>query len=312
MILDNLQKKGLINPPPYVLSNTMYLTITGSHAYGCADTAVKSKMPDMDTYGFCIPAKETLFPHTAGHIIAYGEKPGTVITFGSRPKGFEQWIKHGIVDKDAHGGSGQEYDFTIMNIVKYLELCRDNNPNMLDTLFTREECVLHCTNVGRMVRDARKDFVSKRIWKKFRGYAFSQLSKMEDKNAEGARVEIIEKFGYDVKFAYNVVRLLDEAEQLLLTGDMDLQRAKEAMKSVRRGEWKPQDIRAFFMEKDKAMEALYVNSKMREVPDEAKLKILLKNCLEEHYGSLDKVLDIPNADRVYLQRIKDVIQEANV
>lgn len=41
MLLQKLEKRGLIQPPAWLPANTMYLTIMGSHAYGVADTSVK-------------------------------------------------------------------------------------------------------------------------------------------------------------------------------------------------------------------------------------------------------------------------------
>jgi predicted nucleotidyltransferase len=373
MLLQDLAKRGLINPEPFVLSNTMYLTVMGSHAYGCADTSVKSKMPDYDTYGFCIPPREVLLPNSAGHMVCFGAKPGTYIKFGDGKVGFEQFHKTHVLDKDAHGGNGQEYDFTIQNIVKYFELCRQNNPNMIDSLFTRQEHVLHCTQVGQMVRDARYDFLSKKVWKRFRGYAFEQLAKMTSKQCEAAkeivairqfedewaidhkttlsqieaaiersgqtctpepldiipskellyyrqlykdglaksnRFELHKFYSFDVKFAYNVIRLLDEAEQLLLTGDLDLQRAKEVMKSIRRGEWTPEQVREFCMQKDVALEAAYVGCKLPDEPDEKKLMKLLISCLEEHYGSLSNVLTQPDWATTSLRQIDEILREA--
>jgi uncharacterized protein len=299
MLLDKLEKKGLIHPPSFVVSNTMYLTIMGSHAYGVADTNVKDKTPDMDMYGFCIPPKDFLFPHLRGEILGFG-------TSGPR---FEQWQQHHVIDQDSHAGHGQEWDFAIFNIVKFFELCRDNNPNMVDSLFTPENCVVHCTQIGRMVRDKRKLFLSKKAWKKFRGYAYSQLHKMDTKEAEGGRKEIIAKHGYDVKFAYHVIRLLDEAEQILLTNDIDLQRAREPMKAIRRGEWKIEDVRAFFMEKEKALESAYVNCKLPEEPDEKALKELLVQCLEEHYGNLGAVFQQPDWATDALRNVDQLMNE---
>lgn len=169
MLLDKLEKKGLIRPPSFVVSNTMYLTIMGSVSYGVADTSDKSKIPDNDLYGFCIPPKEYIFHRD--------EIPG----FGTVGPRFEQWQQHHCLDEDAHGGKGQSYDFQLFSIVKFFELCRQGNPNLLDSLFTPENCILHCTQIGRMVRDNRKLFVSKEIWKKFRGYAFSQAHKIQSK-----------------------------------------------------------------------------------------------------------------------------------
>ena len=46
----------------------------------------------------------------------------------------------------------------------------------------------------------------------------------------------IEKYEYDVKYAYHVVRLVDEAEQLLRDGELDLGRSADRLREVRRGE----------------------------------------------------------------------------
>ncbi len=276
-----LIEKGLANDAPsFLKANIHYETIMGSHAYGVADTSVKDKVPDFDVYGFAIPPKELIFPHLAGHIP----------NFGPTPPSFEQYIRHHMFDADANGGVGKEWDLQILNIVKFFELCRGNNPNMIDSLFTHESCVLHCTQIGRMVRDNRRLFLSKLCWKKFRGYAMSQLKKMNDKNPIGGRLEIIEKFGYDVKFAYHIIRLFDEAEQVLLEGDIDLQRSRDVMKAIRRGEWTAEEVRAWAVEKDKALEVAYTNCKLPIEPPVEPLRQLLTNCLEQHYGSLGDCL----------------------
>lgn len=273
-----LMEKGLaLGAPPFLRTNVHYETIMGSHAYGVADTSVKDKVPDYDVYGFAIPPRELIFKHLTGWV------PG----FGPEPPGFDQWQKHHMFDADALGGAGKEWDLQIFGIVKFFELCRQNNPNMIDSLFTPENCVIHCTQIGRMVRDNRRLFLSKEAWKKFRGYAHAQLKKMNDKEPEGSRRAIIEKFGYDVKFAYHIVRLLDEAEQILLEGDLNLQRAREPMKAIRRGEWTAEEVRNWAMEKERALEVAYTNCQLPEHPATEPIRQLLLQCLEEHYGSID-------------------------
>lgn len=338
-----LIERGLATgAPPFLKANVHYETIMGSHAYGVADTSIKTKMPDYDVYGFAIPPKEFIFKHLTGWI------PG----FGPEPPSFDQWQRHSIFDQDALGGLGKEWDLQIFNIVKYFELCRENNPNMIDSLFTPENCVVHCTQVGRLVRDNRRLFLSKLCWKKFRGYASAQLKKcgnvMESKEiqdiwrfeeehdiprktsllevenavalrrsdfdstslkqltneqldqyhklfeagmAVSGRFEDRKRNSQDNKFLYHLIRLYDEAEQIILEGDLDLQRARETMKAVRRGEWTTDQIQQWAVEKDKAMEAAYVNCKLPDKPPVEPLRQLLLNCLEEHYGSLEDCVE---------------------
>jgi hypothetical protein len=237
---------------------------------------------------------------------------------------------------------------------------------MVDSLFVPINCIVHSTSVGQMVRDNRRNFLSKKAWKRFRGYAHQQLHKADSKefgdeyydavsfeddhniphsvslrdvekeiqqrqtiksleklsheelqcyhqilqNGENKskRFQMRKEHGCDTKFLYHVLRLCDEAEQILLTGDLDLQRAREPMKAIRRGEWKLEDVREFFKEKEKALESAYINSKLPEEPNEAVLKDLLLKCLEEHYGNLSSVFQQPDWALSSLQKIDQELQ----
>jgi predicted nucleotidyltransferase len=162
MILQELVDKQLVKPPEWLLTNCQMLTIMGSNAYG-----VSSDTSDLDLYGFAIPRKGVLFPHLEGSILG----------FGDQPERFDQWQQHGVIDKDALAGKGRTYDFTIFNIVKYFQLLMDNNPNVIDSIYTPQECILHITYVGNLVRENRDIFLHKGCYPKFKGYAYSQMKK---------------------------------------------------------------------------------------------------------------------------------------
>ncbi len=264
--VQKLENLGAIHPPGYVAANIQYETIMGSFAYG-----VSSDNSDMDVYGFCVPSRSIVFPHLAGEIQG----------FGRQKQRFDQWQEHHVKHAD------KEYDLSIYSIVKYFSLCMENNPNMIDSLFTSRECVLFCTDIGNMVRDRRKDFLHKGSWHKFKGYAYSQMHKMGGKNPIGKRAKIRAEMGYDTKFAYHVLRLLDEAEQILTEGDIDLQRNREQLKAVRRGDVTEDEVRRIAFDKEHSLEAVYASSKLRHSPDEDSIKSLLLQCLEQHYGSLE-------------------------
>lgn len=291
-IVSILNKKQLCRPPTWLPGNIHYETMMGSIAYG-----ISSDMSDVDVYGFCIPKKEMIFPHLVGEI------PG----FGKQIQRFDQWQEHHIKDKD----SKKEYDCSIYNIVKYFQLAMENNPNMIDSLFTPDSCVLHISRIGTMVRENRKLFLHKGCWPKFKGYAFSQMHKAKLKTPlEGSkRDESVKKFGWDVKFGYHVVRLIGEVEQILMEGDLDLQRNREHMKAIRRGEVTLEDTQQWFSEKEKDLEKVYAESKLRHRPDEGAIKQLLLNCLEDHYGSLQDAICDPNQAIVALRQIQEIIEK---
>jgi uncharacterized protein len=288
-----------LHPPPWLPGAVAYETLMGSVAYG-----VSAETSDVDVYGFCLPPRELVFPHLAGEI------PG----FGTPAPRFEQFQQHHIADPDALGGTGRTYDLSIYSIVKYFQLAMENNPNMIDSLFTPDACVLYATPLAQRVREQRRLFLHRGAWHKFKGYAYAQLHKMDTKNPQpgSKRAENVATFGFDVKFAYHIVRLLDEVEQILTTGDIDLTRDRERLKAIRRGEWNADQIRAFFTEREAALEAVYASSALPYRPDEPAIRQLLLECLEMHYGSLEKAVARPSDERALLAQIKTLCERAGV
>lgn len=356
--VQQLDKQNLISPPKWLPNSVQYEVIMGSLAYG-----VSNDNSDMDIYGFCIPHKDSVFPHLKGEIRG----------FGSQTDVFGQWQQHHIMSQDGT----QEYDFAIYNIIKYFQLCMENNPNMIDSLFVPQRCIVHSTRIGNLVRDNRHLFLHKGAWHKFKGYSYSQLNKMQGKalkkfvewckkheipynstiedfdNAfhmeyndaiqmedelltslihldvdvlnEGRchlkqctqngvvskRLDSVAEHGYDVKFAYHVVRLLNEVEQIMTEENIDLERCREQLKSIRRCEWTLEQIQDWFAQKEKSLGDLYNTSKLRHSPDEEAIKNLLMNCLEEYYGSLDKCIINPDKATQALKDIQKVVENYN-
>ena len=96
-------------------------------------------------------------------------------------------------------------------------------------------------------------------------------------------------YGYDTVYH---VRLLLEAEEILTDHTLTLDRydRREMLKDIRKGNWTFQQVREWFTNKEKELDALYHKSTLRHSPDEAAVKQLLLNILEAHYGSLDKAI----------------------
>lgn len=291
-IINKLHSMGLIKPPHFVIGGMQYETIMGSEAYGVA-----TDFSDKDVYGFVIPPKEIVFPHLNGHIEG----------FGKQVQRFEQYQEHHIKTETV------EYDLNIYNIVKYFQLCMENNPNMIDSLFTDTRYVLHSTKIAQEVRDNRKIFLHKGCWHKFKGYSYSQLSKMKVKKPEegSKRYDSIKKFGYDIKFGYHVVRLINEVEQILSIGDLDLTQNNRQLISIRNGEWSLEQIEEWFYSKEKSLEELYNKSMLPYGPDEERIKNLLFNCLEEYYGSLENCVEHEDKYKLAIYQMKEFLNKIN-
>ncbi len=267
-LTQTLHQQRLIEPPKFVPERVHYETQVGSVAYG-----VSQQRSDLDVCGFCVPPREVVFPHLAGEI------PG----FGRQLQRFDQFQKHGLVVTERD----EVIDLTIYNITRFVSLCMENNPNMIEALFTPQRCVLYASELGTMMRERRHVFLHKGAYHKFLGFAHSQRHKMRHKQPEGKRAAIVQEHGYDVKFAYHAVRLLDEAEQLLAEGDLDLERGRERLIAIRSGAWTMAQVEQYCDQQEAALGSLYETSALAHSPDEASVKALLLDCLEQAWGSLE-------------------------
>lgn len=346
MLLQRLEQKELIDPPRWLVSNTHYLAVMGSMAYG-----VSSNNSDLDLYGVCIPLRHMVFPHETGWIEG----------FGQRPDKFDVWQKHHVFDQQANGGKGVSYDFQIFNIVKFFQLAMENNPNVIDSLFVRRESILHITETFELVRQNRKYFLHKGIAHKLRGYSYSQLNKAKNcteyvkkireyEDAYGiphstthndtSSIDFMEKYSWnvrsryselwsegmtktsrfesqkihntDLKSLYHVYRLASQAEYILNYHDLDLQEQgrKEKMKAIRRGDVSFEEIQREFTEQEERINRLYETSSLRKFPDEKFIKQLLLTCLESHYGSIDKAY-AQSTNGKYVDAIGEINQVLN-
>lgn len=262
--------------PSWLVDSTIYLTLTGSVSYGCS-----TDVSDADVVGVVVPPKRYLFPE------------GEIEGFSTPGPRFAVWQKH-HVDVKGLWGSREQADFALYSIAKYARLAMDNNPNAIDILFAPTDCVLLCSPAFAILRDARKLFLHKGSYHKFRGYAHSQLAKIRTKDdlgnidKVGNRREIIERYGFDTKFAYHVMRLALECEQILEGGDLDLRRDRELYKAVRRGDWTLLGIQEWWAAKERYLESLYQSSALRMRPNEAEIKAVLMRALNEHWGSTEQ------------------------
>jgi len=286
--IQRLTEQQHIRPPSWLPDNVRYETIMGSQAYG-----VTTENSDWDLVGFCVPPKDMVFPHLAGYI------PG----FGKQQQKFVCYQQHHV------RAEGKTYDLNCYNIVHWFHLCMGCNPNMLDSLFVPRECIVHSSKISEMVREKRHMFLHKGAWHKYKGYSFSQLHKMKNKHPEGKRAVTVDKYGFDVKFAYHLVRLLGEVEQILAEGDIDLRRNREHLKAIRRGEVSEEDIRKWAADKEHVLEKLYATSKLQHQPDQDAIKQLLLDCLEEHYGTIEGCIVTDKGPVLALREIADIIDK---
>lgn len=285
--------------PSYVTNNLVYATIMGSMAYNChhKQGEATGKTSDFDIYGVYMLKKEDQFPQLMSFIHGF-----------DKPKDFEVYQKHHIFSQD----NKTEYDLNIYPFPKYIAFCADNNPNMLDSLFTENNLVLQKSKISEILRENRKIFLSKLSKIKLMGYAhgqFNQLEKNMKSNSEERKEDVLQ-FGYDLKKAYHVIRLSLQAQQILVENDLDITRNAEILRDIRAGNWKFHEVRDYYNELRGLLEKHYHTSTIQDAPNKTEIKNLMNICFEEYYGSLTKMeLNLPNNFDLLKAELEEILHK---
>lgn len=71
-----------------------------------------------------------------------------------------------------------EEDTKFFELNRFMQLYTDGNPNVIETLWVEESDIVESTEMYWHLRQYNKEFLSKRVAKKFTGYAHGQISRM--------------------------------------------------------------------------------------------------------------------------------------
>lgn len=106
-----------------------------------------------------------------------------------------------------------------------------------------------------------------------------------ERNPDRAAMEA--KWGYDVKHAAHLVRLLRMAREILMTGEVRVWRGdtdREELLAIRRGEWRYDDLLAWAQQEDQELSELYAARKyvVPKAPDRPAIDALCCELVERH------------------------------
>ncbi len=141
----------------------------------------------------------------------------------------------------ARSGPG-DVDLVAYSLRKYLRLAMKGNPTALLPLFAPEESVLIATDFGDELRSNRDWFLSNQAIERFLGYMHSQHERMlgqGKRNRVPNRPELIEKYGWDVKYGSHALRLAHQGLEIAVDGTLTLplkDDVRDRVLSVKRGE----------------------------------------------------------------------------
>lgn len=153
-------------------ANTLFLTVTGSHAYGMARAT-----SDVDVRGVCLPppsVRESPFKHFEQFYPSEQVGPwGPVVA------------QQAVAKLQEHPTAGASYrhfsgalDLCIYSFSKFLHLAANANPNVLELLFVDDREVLFSDPRWDKLREHRDLFLTRKCKHTYLGYAQAQLKRI--------------------------------------------------------------------------------------------------------------------------------------
>ena len=149
----------------------------------------------------------------------------------------------------ARSGPGDK-DLVLYTLRKYLRLAIKGNPTALLPLFAPERDVLLFNQLGGELRAHRDWFLSAEAVDRFLGYMHAQHERMlgqGKRNRVPHRPELIERYGWDVKYGSHALRLAFQGLEIATTGTLSLpmrDMERERVLDVKQGRVARDDVSA--------------------------------------------------------------------
>ena len=111
---------------------------------------------------------------------------------------------------EGHRSHHGDTDLVMYSLRRFLKLAIAGNPTILLPLCAPEASVYKSTELGDELRGLAPAFLSQRAVQRFVGYLDGQVDRLLGRGRQGgmpSRPELVERYGYDVKYASHALRL---------------------------------------------------------------------------------------------------------
>lgn len=139
--------------------------------------------------------------------------------------GFETWESKSIRSQPEGVRSGPgDLDLVVHSLRKFLRLATKGNPTIIQTLFVRREKLIQETRLGLELMGLRGAILSRKALGAYLGYLTAQKERMLGRRGQKdvKRPELVERYGFDTKFAFHAIRLGLQGVELMETGSITL------------------------------------------------------------------------------------------
>lgn len=158
-----------------------------------------------------------------------------------------------------------DIDLSIYGLRKYLSLALKGNPAILLALFAPPEFIKRYDARGIYLQELAPHIISQQIYKPFVGYMTQQHERLLGLRGQRniTRPELVNKYGYDTKYAGHIVRLGAQGIELLTTGRMTLpmkQSDRDLVLAVRTGKYTLAQVSELIIAAEEGIERAFKES----------------------------------------------------
>lgn len=216
-LLEHVKETGY----PLSDDSLIHLFVGGSGLHG----AKQEGYDDLDIYG------------------CYIEPPSNILGI--------QTMEHFVTSTSEEQHTSKDVDVTCYSLHRWAELMMKGNPAIIHYLYANrdEEAFGVGTGNGTVWDGIVKwapNLLSKKAAKQYLGFANSQRMRLTGERGmgrHGQRQDLVDKYGYDTKFAMHYIRLLFECQRYLKHGKLKFPIPERAvLVAIRIGKWKLEDM----------------------------------------------------------------------
>lgn len=196
--------------------------------------------------------------------------------------------------------NGVTWDCLYYELRKFVRLLLKSNPNVLSLLWLNNSQAatnryLKIEQSGAALLHHKRSFLNRKaIYDAFTGYANGQLKRMENFNLHispgtqgymGAkRKRLVEKYGYDIKNAGHLIRLLSMGIEFLKTGELKVFRDKDREKllDIKTGKWSLEQVKTHAEELFSKAKEAYTNSVLPSEADYDRIETVVMSILIDY------------------------------
>ena len=189
---------------------------------------------------------------------------------------------------DREKNTANDVDVTMYSLHRWGELMLKGNPAIVHFLYADGEQTLLPTWKDQILPH-RESLLSKRAAQQYIGFAESQRMRLTGERGmgrHGQRPDLIEKFGYDTKFAMHYIRLLYECRELLKSNFLTLPRPepeRQHLIDIRSGKFAQEEVFAHGRELAAECESLLAASTLPDEIDGAHISRVIARAYRSHW-----------------------------